>query len=83
MERECRCRWHDGATGYCQVTAVRDKMAAALGVELLGDTAQSVTAASMERREGAEFAFAEPLLAKCLAGVGDGVSDLVLCQVLS
>ena len=40
--------------------------------------AGSVTAASMERREGAEYAFCEPLLAKSLPGVGDGASPVVL-----
>jgi len=48
------------------VTAVRNRLAAYLACALHG-TSNKVAAASMERREGDEFAFNEPLLATCLA----------------
>lgn len=56
----------DHGTPLRSVTAVRDRLALALAVEL-GDTVEGVMAASMERRDGLEFAFNEPLLAIALA----------------
>lgn len=47
------------------VTAVRNRLAGQLSV-LLGDDAASVVAASMERREGDEYRFNEPLLENLL-----------------
>jgi hypothetical protein len=47
------------------VTSVRDHLAMQLRAEL-GDDARAVGAASMERREGAEFDFNEPLLTRAL-----------------
>jgi hypothetical protein len=52
----------DHGTPLRAVTAVRDRLATALG-EALGDEVESVAPASMERREGDEFSFNEPLLA--------------------
>ncbi|HVU22876.1 MAG TPA: CbiX/SirB N-terminal domain-containing protein [Opitutus sp.] len=49
-----------------EVTAARDAVAAQLR-ELLGDAVANVAACSMERREGAEFDFNEPLLERLLA----------------
>lgn len=37
-----------------------------------GRLAQSVTAASMERRPGPEYAFCDPLLSDALPRIGDG-----------
>ncbi|GEN26531.1 hypothetical protein HVA01_01770 [Halovibrio variabilis] len=48
-----------------EVTAVRNRMAGQLSV-LLGDDATCVVAASMERREGDEYRFNEPLLESLL-----------------
>jgi sirohydrochlorin ferrochelatase len=56
----------DHGTPQRAVTAVRDRLAALLGAAL-GDEVAAVAPASMERREGAEFAFNEPLLATRLA----------------
>ena len=61
------------------VTAERDRMADSLRASLPGGLVASVTAASMERRPGDEYAFCEPLLENCLPYVGDGVGDVVLC----
>lgn len=47
------------------VTEVRNRLAARLADELQG-TVSAVRAASMERREGEEYAFNEPLLARAL-----------------
>ncbi|MGE6608521.1 sirohydrochlorin chelatase [Halomonas sp. NPDC076908] len=49
-----------------EVTAVRNRLAGQLSV-LLGDEVACVAAASMERREGDEYRFNEPLLEKLLA----------------
>lgn len=49
-----------------EVTAVRNRLAGQLSV-LLGDDASCVAAASMERREGDEYRFNEPLLEHLLA----------------
>lgn len=49
-----------------EVTAVRNRLAGQLSV-LLGDDAACVAAASMERREGDEYRFNEPLLENLLA----------------
>lgn len=49
-----------------KVTAVRDAVAARLR-ERLGAAVRAVAPCSMERREGAEYAFADPLLAALLA----------------
>jgi sirohydrochlorin ferrochelatase len=51
----------DHGTPLPAVTAVRDRLAAGLGRALAHEVAE-VAAASMERREGPEFAFNEPLL---------------------
>lgn len=56
----------DHGTPLRAVTAVRDRLAVALG-ELLAGEVEIVAPASMERREGDEFAFNEPLLATRLA----------------
>jgi sirohydrochlorin ferrochelatase len=48
-----------------EVTAVRDRLGPALAAEL-GESVDGVRVASMERREGTEFAFNEPLLERAL-----------------
>lgn len=66
------------------VTAVRDRLARQLAAAL-GDEARGVFAASMERRDGEEFAFNEPLLEKIL-GVGGPCAEgevVVVAQFLS
>ena len=52
----------DHGTPLRAVAEVRDRLALALGVVLSGEVA-AVAPASMERREGAEYEFNEPLLA--------------------
>ncbi len=47
------------------LAALRDRLAAAMAAELT-ETVASVTASSMERREGPEYAFNEPLLENAL-----------------
>jgi hypothetical protein len=65
------------------VTAVRDHLAAQL-CEELGDGAAAVGAASMERRDGAEFDFNEPLLARALRDRPFGAGEVVVAlQFLS
>ncbi len=65
------------------VTAVRDRLAAYLACALHGQ-AEAVAAASMERREGEEYAFNEPLLAKRLATAPFDDGDVVVAlQFLS
>lgn len=61
------------------VTAVRDAVAAQLR-ELLGDKVAAVAACSMERRDGLEYAFNEPLLANLLREDGwrDGLVIVAL-----
>jgi hypothetical protein len=56
----------DHGTPQRAVTAVRDRLGAYLACALHGEVA-AVAVASMERREGDEFAFNEPLLARILA----------------
>ena len=51
----------DHGTPAPEVNRLRNAVAADLGI-LLRDRSISVTAASMERREGVEYAFNEPLL---------------------
>ena len=58
------------------VTAVRDRVAARLG-EVLGPRVRGVSPASMERRPGPEYAFADPLLADALRHL-PGRGDVVL-----
>ncbi len=59
------------------VAEVRDRTAARMAEEL-GDEVSSVVAASMERREGPEFAFNEPLLGRALERLdGAGVVALM------
>lgn len=52
----------DHGTPQRAVTAVRDRLGELLGTALAGEV-ESVAVASMERREGDEYAFNEPLLA--------------------
>lgn len=56
----------DHGTPQAEVTAVRDRLAVLLG-EMLGSEVAAVAPASMERRDGVEYAFNEPLLATRLA----------------
>lgn len=62
------------------VTAVRNELAAALG-ERLGDRSLEVRPASMERREGDEYAFNEPLLESVLRRVGWCASNVVVAML--
>ena len=64
-----------------KVTALRDLVTDGIAIALAEGVAGSVSAASMERRPGDEYLFCEPLLAKCLPRVGDGVSDVVLAMM--
>ncbi|MEI6862352.1 MAG: CbiX/SirB N-terminal domain-containing protein [Verrucomicrobiota bacterium] len=65
------------------VTAVRDHLAAQLRAELGADAA-AVGAASMERRDGAEFDFNEPLLSRALRTEPFDTGDVVVAlQFLS
>lgn len=59
------------------VAEVRDRVATRLANELSGEVT-SVVAASMERREGSEYAFNEPLLERALASTPDGPGILAL-----
>jgi hypothetical protein len=56
----------DHGTPLRTVTAVRDRLGGLLAAAL-GDEVEAVAVAAMERREGEEFAFNEPLLATLLA----------------
>lgn len=56
----------DHGTPLRTVTAVRDRLATGLREVLAGEVA-AVAACSMERREGPEYAFNEPLLERLLA----------------
>lgn len=59
------------------VTVVRDAVAAQVR-EMLGDEVSEVAACSMERREGAEFDFNEPTLARLLERDGWRDGELVV-----
>jgi hypothetical protein len=62
-----------------EVARVRDHVARQLAC-VLGNAAKSVTAASMERREGEAYAFNEPLLARALEtlALGDPRAEIVV-----
>lgn len=60
-----------------EVTTVRDELAVALRAEL-GLAAQELIACSMERRDGPDYAFNEPLLASALAGCKGDIVILML-----
>lgn len=73
----------DHGTPQRAVTAVRDRLGARLA-EVLREDAEAVAVASMERREGDEFAFNEPLLATRLATPPFNAGEVVvLLQFLS
>jgi sirohydrochlorin ferrochelatase len=59
------------------VTTVRDELAGALAAAL-GDSVAGVAAASMERRDGPEYAFNEPLLARQLTAPGFASQPVVV-----
>ncbi len=59
------------------VTAVRDALAERLRVRL-GDSVSGVMAASMERREGPEYDFNEPLLKRALATPGYDAGEVIV-----
>lgn len=61
------------------VTDVRDRLADELRIRL-GDTVSGVLAASMERREGDEYAFNEPLLATALRTPGYDSGEVVVAM---
>jgi sirohydrochlorin ferrochelatase len=63
-----------------EVTALRDRMADALK-ECLGDMAADVAASSMERRDGAEYDFNEPLLERLLDRAGWDSGDVVISMM--
>lgn len=67
----------DHGSPAAAVTAVRDRLAMALR-RRLGDAATGVLAASMERREGDEYAFNEPLLADALRMPGFDSGDVIV-----
>lgn len=64
------------------VAEVRDQVARQLAAEL-GSEARAVLAASMERREGPEYEFNEPLLERALAAPpgGAGAGDVVVAPL--
>lgn len=73
----------DHGTPLPSVTAVRDRLGAALAKVLAGET-DGVAVASMERREGDEFAFNEPLLETRLTTPPfDSGEVVILLQFLS
>jgi sirohydrochlorin ferrochelatase len=63
-----------------EVAAVRDALAMDLA-ELLGDEVEALAAASMERREGDEYDFNEPLLDKLLRRPGWNHGDVVISML--
>lgn len=73
----------DHGTPLPAVTAVRDRLARGLA-RVLGDEVAGVAASSMERREGPEFAFNEPLLETLLTTPPFDAGDVVIAlQFLS
>ncbi|MDQ8204904.1 hypothetical protein [Pelagicoccus sp. SDUM812003] len=60
-----------------QVAECRNMVAKQLGARL-GDSVSRVVAASMERREGEQYAFNEPLLEGALQGLRPGETELVI-----
>jgi hypothetical protein len=69
----------DHGTPAPEVNRLRNAVAADLGV-LLKDSSIAVTAASMERRDGAEFAFNEPLLENLNSRMAGMTEDLVVAM---
>jgi sirohydrochlorin ferrochelatase len=63
-----------------EVTAVRDALAVELA-QVLGDEVQAVAAASMERRDGPEYAFNEPLLENLLDQPGWDSGKVVVAML--
>lgn len=63
-----------------EVTAVRNVLAGQLGALLEGEV-HSVTAASMERREGDEYRFNEPLLENLLDQPGFNQGEIILSML--
>ena len=63
-----------------EVTAVRNVLAGQLGALLEGDVA-GVTPASMERREGDEYRFNEPLLENLLDQPGFSAGEIILSML--
>lgn len=67
----------DHGTPLRAVTAVRDRLGVLLAEEL-GEEAEAVAVASMERRPGDEYAFNEPLLATRLATAPFDAGEVVV-----
>ena len=63
-----------------EVTAVRDALAMELEAAL-GDAVEKVAAASMERREGEEYTFNEPLLANLLREPGWNAGNVIISML--
>lgn len=63
-----------------EVTAVRNRLAGQLSV-LLGDEVACVAAASMERREGDEYRFNEPLLENLLVSPEFSAGSVILAML--
>jgi sirohydrochlorin ferrochelatase len=63
-----------------EVAAVRDRLAEALA-EILGEEVAGVTPASMERREGDQYAFNEPLLETALRALPADVGPVVVAHL--
>lgn len=73
----------DHGTPLRTVTAVRDRLGSLLA-GVLEEEAEMVAVASMERREGEEFAFNEPLLGNLLAKAPFAAGQVIVClQFLS
>jgi len=70
----------DHGSPQVEVARVRNHVAAQLGT-VLGDSVRAVRACSMERREGEEYAFNEPLLEGLLREPGFNEADVVLAHL--
>jgi sirohydrochlorin ferrochelatase len=70
----------DHGSPKAEVAALRDRLGVELGDALRGEV-KGVAAASMERREGPEYDFNEPLLERALANVELSGSDVVVAQL--
>lgn len=70
----------DHGSPVAAVADVRDRLADMLRIRL-GDTVSGVLAASMERREGDEYAFNEPLLATALRTPGFDSGEVIVAML--
>ena len=78
--RQPRVALVDHGSPRRDVTAVRDALAKELA-EMLGDEVDTVAPASMERREGEEYAFNEPLLENLFEQPGWGSGNVIVSML--